>query len=350
MAKKRGRKPGVKKAEKVEKVVKKDITLTAPPHVTDGDPLETDRMGMYAEYAKRGTEGTGLVPVPDLEDTDVASDVKEEPSQEEVKKEVEQEVLEEKVALRDDREDVVKAEEQLAKVTEERKKIITEPSSEEMAKQEKGIPENDFIKTVPYDALFAEREKRKELKKQNDELLAKLAEQERIKDLSKEEVPTMVDDEIVTRAELNKYVKELEELKSKQYKGEEQIRADEFNNSVATVDRELTEAGYPGFKAIGQHVVADRINQIQLEDPDLASAFQNPGGWKKLYMEEFPSVKSMFTQQVKEEAFDKKAALKSQANLVSSHGKTDRVEAKPAELSQKEKYDNYIKLRRERAL
>lgn len=360
---KRGRKKGIK--TRVDKTIDKIVgtpeqkkakdMFVMPGHSTDGDPLDTGRTEMYEDYANSKPNETGTLPVPDLElkaeDETVVPAETETASQEDVKQKVEKEVLEEKIALRDDREDVVKAEEELAKVTEERKQIITEPPAEEVVKQKDGISENEFLKTVPYDALFAEREKRKELKRQNDALLLKLAEAEKIKDLSKDETPTAVDDEIVTRGELERVSRELQGIQGKLVQDEAQQKQALLNAQLKTVSGELTAAGYPGFEQFGRHVVRERLFELQTENPELAQDHDTPEGWKKIWVDEYPKLKSVFTAQAREENFNKKVALKVDANLVSSHGRTDKPEVGvKKEMTKEEQYAEYLKMRREKAL
>lgn len=237
-----------------------------------------------------------------------------------------------------------------------------ETSSE---KEEAGQPEPEEIKdkeqkTVPLDALHEEREKRKFLRKQNEELEAKNAEiseqlHQVLQDLKKKS-ESEGSDEFMTEEDekVNALKSDIEELKMERQKRIEKENSDavqsaqtELQNSIKRTAEELKDEGFPGFEFLADRVGAEILNLIA-EDPDNAY-LQNPDGWKKVYKERvFPPVKQLFAEKEKSEILDAKKEAKKGASLVTSPGAPDKKPEKDE--SQDWTYADYIASRKERSL
>ena len=275
-----------------------------------------------------------------------------EPLKEKVKEEVKTE--ESETAKTDKKETEKKEEEVKTESSTEKKDEPTEKAEVEKVKVEdfKTTPKEETKDTkVPYDALHAEREKRKAAQVRIRELESQinLVLQETKK--KAEEKPETVDDyekEIIT---LRKEVKSLREDLSSQKKNLEteasQKKITEIESKISTVDRELKEEGFPLFKDLQDQVTKEIVKMID-GDPDsgqgIIREYDNPNGWKKIYKEKiFPRLDSTFKERYQSSTKKEKEELKKQANLTGGSAPRVSLETKEDEYS----YDDYLKRRKE---
>src|SRR3990167_4397047 len=259
----------------------------------EGDPdLDPERAAIYDEYEKQANTEA----VPEAADKEVAP--VEEPEE-------------------------VKKDEAEAPPVEE---AAEAPAPEEAAIEEK---KKEETKTVPYDALHEEREKRKLAQAKSREL------EEKIKALEAQAAssrPVEQDNEYLTDEEkkLRDLERSLAELKAKEEARERENRQsqertlrEQLEKNLADTDKALAAEGLPGFQFLSGRV-ADELNKLVAEDPD-NSYLDNPEGWKKIYREKvFPSVKGIFVQANKQDLMDGKKAAKEGAALAGSPGSSPK--------------------------
>jgi len=244
-------------------------------------------------------------------------------------------------------------------VTGEEIKVEEKPEQkEETPKEEYAAPtvtppveEEKKEKLVPYDALHAERERRKAMQKELDE--AKVREHQLLQDIKKATTnePAADDDEIVLRKDYKQMQAENAILQGKINQLEQRLDNEDQNRAIGTleqkiqvVDKELTDQGYPGFTAIGREMVVKRLNSIAVSNgQEEAAIYDNPEGWKQIYIEEFGKIQNLFKNKQKDEVFDKKRQLKESANLSSSVGKKEPEKKESDEWT----WNDYLKMRKD---
>src|SRR3990167_1897829 len=259
----------------------------------EGDPdLDPERAAIYDEYEKQANTET----VPEAADKEVAP--VEEPEE-------------------------VKKDESEAPPVEE---AAEAPAPEEAAIEEK---KKEETKTVHYDALHEEREKRKLAQAKTRELEEKIKalEAQAASSRSVEQDNEYLTDEEKKVRELERSISELrakdearerENLEAKQRTIQEQRE-----KNIADTDKSLHTDGYPGFQFLTSRV-ADELDKLIKEDPDNI-VYDNPEGWKKIYREKvFPSVKGIFVQAEKKSLIDSKVEAKKDAALAGSPGSSPK--------------------------
>ena len=253
----------------------------------EGEPeIDTERAAIYAEYDKQNN--TETVPEETVSDEKKSEDVISDATPVEA-------------ATETDVSEVV--------ATEDKKKEET--------------------KTVPYDALHEEREKRKLAQAKARELEDKLKEMEARIALSKlveQDNEYLTDDDIKLK-KLERSIAELEEKETKRdfenRQMQERTAREQLNKNLVDTDKALTDEGYPGFQFLSSRV-GDELNKLVAEDPDNIY-LDAPDGWKKIYKEKvFPTVKGVFAQVERQGLMDKKTVAKEGAALVGSPGSADK--------------------------
>ena len=223
-------------------------------------------------------------------------------------------------------------------------------------------------KTVPYGALHAEREKRKEIQKivgklegQVAELIADnkaFMEQGKKAEADETDLESLLEegnfDDVLKltlkqNTELKKRMAKLENNDGKRTQADEQTAHEAKQKAVETriskITTSLDEDGYPGFDMFVDKMNAELVQMID-DDPD-NEALDNDDGYKKIYRERiFPKVKKMFVGQEKADTFEKKRDRKKKANI-GGGGKADpkAKEKDINELSNDEMYADYKKQR-----
>ena len=296
---------------------------------TGGAELNLDeRAELYNNYAK---ENYGIDPtVTPPDEALVETQVKDEPATTEEPKP--EEKVEEK------KETVPVAE-----------KTEPAPTAEKVEPVEATEKKPDDIRTVPYGALHEEREKRKGLQREVEDLKSKMNQliQDNVNLIHKtpKEEETY---EPALKSELFALRQEIARLQEKNATVEQRFQADDqerlrerTERLIDEVDKIEADAGRPGFRAIGQHLVRARLTQIAQEDPDLVTAYQTPDGWRKIWAEEFPKVRGHFVQQQTKEILDQKKQAKTGASLVTTPGKSPSQSTPQKEYS----WDDYLKER-----
>ena len=176
--------------------------------------------------------------------------------------------------------------------------IEAKPAKEE----EKPLSEK---KMVPYDALHEERERRKALQMEVEELKYRFNQAPK---QEKVEVATMegfdsegnvTDYEVAMKAILKENMnikRELDTVKSKStvfesnYQNTVKLDAEaKLAKRVETTTKELSEEGFPGFSEFVPLMSAE-LNKLIAEDRDNVK-FDNEAGWKQIYKEKiFPKI------------------------------------------------------------
>ena len=246
----------------------------------------------------------------------------------------------------------------------------TEPATEDA----EGVEESDDKKpeeeekTVPYGALHAEREKRKEIQKivgklegQVAELIADnkaFMEQGKKADIDETDLEALVDegnfDDVLKLAlkqnkEMKVRMSKLENNEGKRTQADEQTaheaKQDKAAKHISKLTKTLEEEGFPGLDMFVPEVNKE-LDRLVEDDPDNES-LDNDEGYKKIYREHvFPKFKKMFAGQEKADTFEKKRNLKKKANI-GGGGKADpkTKEKDVNELSNDEMYADYKKQR-----
>lgn len=224
---------------------------------------------------------------------------------------------------------------------------VVKPTTEVIAIEDK---KKDDTKTVPYDALHEEREKRKLAQARTRELEDKLKELEAR--ISTQKPDEQMDEEYLTDEEkrvkvLEKAISELKERDTQRQKqdnqSKEQTAREKLERDLSDTDKTLSDAGYPGFQFLSSRV-GDELRKLVQEDPDNV-VLDTPEGWKKIYVEKvFPAVRGLFVQADKQGMMDDKKASKTGIGLASSSGTANKPPAKKDEDGWS--YDDYLSFRR----
>ncbi len=236
---------------------------------------------------------------------------------------------------------------------------LTETAPEEVETDEVKSEETKEDKTVPYDALHEEREKRKFQKQKSDELESKNSElQEQLSEVLQElKKKSTTDDEFASNEDkkFSKIKAEVDELKMERAKDAEkdkerasQNAQTEFEKNISDTAKSLADEGYPGFEFMSTQVGNEILKLIE-EDSDNAY-LQNPEGWKTIYKQRvFPNISKIFTDQKKNEVMNGKKDAKREASLVTSPGSADK---KPIESKTDDdwSYEDYIADRNAKSL
>lgn len=220
---------------------------------------------------------------------------------------------------------------------------------EEVAGEEVKEDEN----TVPLAALHEEREKRKALSRDLEDLKTKFRDLfDDYKKLSEEPAtpPSPYDEgEVDPRfAALEKQVAELRADRNKlasENKATSQAKAaKKFDDQVSEADSALEKDGYPGFKF--SVATVDKILGEMVKDDPENRIYNNPDGWKKIYIERvFPDIQAKFTTLDKSQINEHKKTLKKKAGLVGNPGKKGAPPKKDEEKSETELYEEYLSMR-----
>lgn len=201
-------------------------------------------------------------------------------------------------------------------------------------------PEKD-TRTVPYGALHEEREKRKALQREIEELRNNVSQR-------KETLPeTEFDGDFAYQGEVKRLEKKITELEGR-YVQDERTKAEiERERNLIKVNESLQSEGIVGFSEIGRHVVLRKLTEMYTEDPQYALAHDNPDGWAKIYKEEYPKIQKVFVEQARAKTFEDKKALKSQAGLITNPGSNPKAEEEKEkkDLSYEETLKEYSKMR-----
>jgi hypothetical protein len=199
-------------------------------------------------------------------------------------------------------------------------------------------------KTVPKEALDAERSKRKEKAlearrfaeerdaavKERDsarEELNKLREEnqrmsavirgEAVSAEENEETKKLAEENRKLRAEQAKASQEAQEREQKR-------QAEEVQAKIRATDEALTAEGFPGFDKFKAEVGA--ILQQQVNEGDLDPKDVTEETWKHVYRQQvFPQYRSMFEGAIKQGRLDKKTAEKKAASLVGNPGSKPEI-------------------------
>ncbi len=221
---------------------------------------------------------------------------------------------------------------------------------EEVAKEEVEEEEN----TVPLAALHEEREKRKALSRDLEDLKTKFRDLfDDYKKLSEEPavIPPSYDGEEEQDPRFVALEKEVAQLKADRNKlaSENKVTsqakaAKKFDDQVSNADSDLEKNGYPGFKF--SIATVDKILGEMVKDDPENRIYNNPEGWKKIYMEKvFPDIQAKFTTLDKTQIDEHKKALKKKAGLVGNPGKKGAPPKKDDEKSETELYEEYLSMR-----
>lgn len=368
MAKRRGRPPRVKKVEQTVETTapKKDamgFEAIAPSNADDTVDFEgKSRQSSYDEYAKEAgydkdnfegsmtsEDAVGLkMGMGDITPTDDLNTL----STDEATEKPETDTTTEKV---DEKEEEVKTETETETETDETdtttetveaKDVETKPetelpsdkqdikelereAAEKAAKTAKEPQKEDteLVKTVPLGALHEEREKRKTLQKQVEELMGDNKKfMDKLEQTAKPQTDDYISDEspemLALKRENAEIRDEVHAIKARFEEDDITKEKNRFDTLVDSADKKLSKAGFTGFKNVGLTWVDNRIKEIDKTDPDLAQAYRSPDGWIKLWSEEgFKEVQGIFLEQHKNTTLANKRKLKENINLVTSPGK-----------------------------
>lgn len=204
------------------------------------------------------------------------------------------------------------------------------------------------LKTVPYDALHEERERRKAAQakaRELEERLKTLEAQLTAKPQEKEDETYLSDEEKRVRS----LEKEIAEIKARDRMREEatkqsamEMARKELDKQVAETDAALAKEGYPGFQFLSNRV-GDELRRLVQEDPDNVY-LDTPQGWAKIYKEKvYPSIKGVFVHVEKEKLMADKKAAKADAALIGSTGQKPPTTKKDD--SEGYSYDEYLAMR-----
>ena len=210
----------------------------------------------------------------------------------------------------------------------------------------------DEAKTVPLEALHAERERRKDLQTKQGELEGQV--NTLLQDIREREERDSLKDESVedSDVEIVKLKREIQELKNKdanrdadsQARMLEEVQRKNAEN-IANTAKSLLDEGYPGF-AFAQAAVAEEINKDIAADSDNDYMLNSPDAWKRVYKERvFPKLQGAFTTKERAEKDADKEALKEKANLAGNAGKPN-TPPKKEKGSDTWTFDDYAKMRR----
>lgn len=224
---------------------------------------------------------------------------------------------------------------------------VEAPPAEAPKAEEK--PKDKF---VPYDALHAERMKRKA------EAEARKAAEDRAKALEetmarlKAEEPVPVTDYDSAIAELQRKTRAIELIEEQRIK-REQIEAQQRNiqfyrRTMEEINNELASEGYRGFK-YAEEKVRDEVMRLVHED-ESNSMYDNKAGYKKIFKEKFyPEMEKEFKELFEAKKKAEKEDLKSQAGLINSAGKSE-LKPKTGQISDEDARKQYIASRQAQAM
>jgi hypothetical protein len=192
--------------------------------------------------------------------------------------------------------------------------------------KKKGPPPAGYIEHA---AFHAEREKRKALASEIDQL------KQTIEELKNRKQEANVEDEVEIPPEVLELKKRQDLLEEQQLQQVEQQRAhnlkqaeSKFRSAVAKVNAELNQEGIPGF-SLFVNDVAEKVTELSQNSPELGQKLKTEQGWKYVYQKHvYPQMKSIFLDQDKKDLFEEKKALKKEANLINTPRKP---EPKPKE-------------------
>lgn len=197
------------------------------------------------------------------------------------------------------------------------------------ASKAKDEPSENFKKTVPYDALHAEREKRRAAQARLRDLESEIQSLKQATETQKKISESPIEDYETEIKGLKQMVLELQgQLQSQQSRAtarerEEMIKS--LQTRIAQTASELQAEGFPLFDTL-QHRVAAEIGQlVEAADPEerevVLREWDSPQGWKRIYRERvFPGIQSAFSVHLKSEESEAKKEMKKQAQLTGSPG------------------------------
>lgn len=332
----RGPKKGTKRAvapkQEVSAVVE---TPTEDKSSMQGSPFvapeDTDRAELYKRYlASDGDEITDEIKEMTAE-AEPAEDVSAEPAVEEEAKLVPQD-------------DVEPAQ-------------VNEQEATQEAEPEKPAKEAKEAKTVPLQALHEERERRKQLAKELNDMKERQAIYERQMAYYQAQAQPQVDD-----SELTDYDKALLRLNQQNQQLAQQqeaiaraIDADRQTRELQAISQniqhtsvELEKEGFPHFYEM-QDMVVSELKRLYADDPENIYEYpDNPLGWSKAYKEVvYPKLQRFGGGMARSESFEAKKALKSKAGLSGSTGKgsVPQVDTNKKALSYEDMLKNYRSVR-----
>ncbi len=210
--------------------------------------------------------------------------------------------------------------------------------------------------TVPIHALHEEREKRKVLSRELEDLKSKFRDLfDDYKKLSENPPPMpsgddgeYVDPRVATlEREVSQLKADRGKLAAENKKTAQQEADQRFKDQVKQANEDLEGEGFPGFEfAVAK--VDQRLAEMLKDDPE-NRIYSNPEGWKKIYKEQiFPSIQSKFTTLDKKQLDEHKKALKKKASLVGGPGKKGAPPKADENKSESELYDDYLSMRMKR--
>lgn len=242
------------------------------------------------------------------------------------------------------------APEKKAEEAKEEPKSETEPAPVKKAEQTEVKPETGEEKEekqekyVPLEALHEEREKRKQ------EKIAREVAEEKIRFLESQ-LSAPKEEEFLDETEtLKRRVAMLEERDNQRKQLEELNRVKDQQQSlkdiVKTVDKELTDEGYPGFEYCTSKVTEEL--QRMVEEDENNAAFLNPTGWKNVFKEKiFPNLRDSIAKTIKNTDVADKIKLKEGAGLA-SHGSPPKPKGEEKIKTPDELSEDYMEMRKKR--
>jgi small-conductance mechanosensitive channel len=231
-------------------------------------------------------------------------------------------------------------------------KPVEKIEDKEEPKKEEVKPEKKEEKYVPYDALHAERIKRKAEAEARKAAEARAADLEaRIKQYQAQDPQEAITDYDKELMELKRRQKAIEDMEADRIEREKHENAEkltqDIKNKLIQTNEDLEKEGYPGFQFM-KSSVAEELQRLVDED-ELNSSLDNPSGWKKIYKERiFPTVASKFESAIKSKTLEDKIALKEKAGLVTSTGKAEPKPKDPDSKTEDELRREYVAMRRSR--
>lgn len=256
------------------------------------------------------------------------------------------------------------AEDEAKEETSDNEEVVTPSPDEKDAaasagdegKGDKDTKAREAQKMVPYDALHEERERRKALQMEVEELKYRF---NQIPKQEKVEVATLegfdnegnvTDYEVAMKAILKENLKikrELDTVKSKStvfesnYQNTVKQEAEaKLAKRVENTTKELAEEGFPGFSEFIPLMSAE-LNKLITEDRDNVR-FDNEAGWKQIYKERiFPKLATSIGEHIKKDSFELKKTLKEKANLATKPGAQPSKQVKEEEWTK----GDYMKMR-----
>lgn len=303
-----------KKAEPVETKNRKKAEMV-PSNSMESGFAEAERDAIYERFINNGAEETAETP--QTEEEDVTPEI----------------VTDEEVVAKEATEEPV-TETETSETAEPSAELKTEATPEEINVDEilKSLEpkvKDEKSTTVPYGALHEEREKRKAVQRENDEL------RKQVEQLIADNRSFMEGN----YTEDNKTERELNEIKQHIQRQEREKAALQLEREIDHVDQTLETRGFPGFKEFGRDYILGYFNR--LGDPDLIQPLDNPQGWAKIFLEDvYPRISKVVKARDNAEIKSGKIEAKKQASLVTSPGKTATAAQTPQ--SKKSPYEEYL--------